>query len=352
MTSILQQWFAYPTLLWLLLLLLVLGMFAVRARRRRQRALMLLGARGLVETSLARRSWARRLRGSLLALGLLALLLGLAGPQWGRDWEQSTAKGRDLVVVLDLSRSMLAEKPSRLERAQRALLNLADTVQRRGGHRIALVGFAGRSKLLCPLTHDYDHFRETVRAFDQDHLDPELWPTEQTPSGTRMGLALMTAVEAHDPLSAGAQDILLVSDGDDPAGDGEWSLGVLDAIKRGICVHTAGVGNPTTISSIPFGEEALTFGGARVETKLEEGPLKEIARRTGGTYVSLQDAGYPLGVLFETRIMAGGDREFGDDALPQYYQRYALLLVPAFALLALSSAIGDGRRFRHGGEKP
>jgi hypothetical protein len=114
------------------------------------------------------------------------------------------------------------------------------------------------------------------------------------------------------------------------------------------------VGNPDSEATFPFGEDGkpLTFGGMEVTTRLEEGPLREITSRTKGTYVSLRDGMYPLGALFETQIVRGGDREFSEDALPQYQQRYVWFLVPAFVLLALSSAVGDGRRWTNGGVKP
>ena len=86
-------------------------------------------------------------------------------------------------LIFDCSRSMLAESPSRLERARAALLDLAEAVQRRGGHRVALVEFAGRARLACPLTHDYDHFRDTVRAIDPMAFDPELGPGPEEKSG-------------------------------------------------------------------------------------------------------------------------------------------------------------------------
>ena len=70
------------------------------------------------------------------------LVLGIAGPQWGRDWTQPVAPGRDLVVVLDLSRSMFAEQPSRLHRARAGLVKLAEALKERGGHRVALIVFA------------------------------------------------------------------------------------------------------------------------------------------------------------------------------------------------------------------
>src|SRR2546423_762369 len=100
------------------------------------------------------------------ALGLAVLAAGTAGPHWGLGPPPPTAPGRDVVVVLDLSRSMLAQDalPSRLGRAKDALRELADAVQARGGHRLGLVVFAGQAAVVCPLTHDYDHFRAKLAA--------------------------------------------------------------------------------------------------------------------------------------------------------------------------------------------
>src|SRR5262249_58131955 len=132
--------------------------------------------------------------------------------------------GRDLVVVLDLSRSMLARDvlPSRLERAGQALDDLSRAVERRGGHRLALVVFAARARIACPLTHDYDHFRQALAEQDAANPHPDIRPAgDDVQSGTRIGAALRLAVEAHDPhyRDHGTQDILLLSDGDDPAHD-------------------------------------------------------------------------------------------------------------------------------------
>src|SRR5262249_31981188 len=156
------HWFAQP---WLLLTLagfpLLIGLMLWSSARRR-RALLRLGPRIARLDSLPRpRGW-MRLRRLCLGSGLLLLGLGMAGPQWGRDWGQSAALGRDVMVVVDCSRSMLAETPTRLERARTALLDLVQAIQKRGGDRLGLVVFASRPKLHCPLTHDYDHFRSAL----------------------------------------------------------------------------------------------------------------------------------------------------------------------------------------------
>src|SRR5437870_3519390 len=110
-----HTWFARPEWLWLLLVLPLLGGLALLARQQRRKALALLGGGPAFSDGLTR----SRQRGPWLFLvlwiGLTFLIAGIAGPQWGRDWDQSISRGRDLVVVLDMSRSMLAEPKSRLE---------------------------------------------------------------------------------------------------------------------------------------------------------------------------------------------------------------------------------------------
>src|SRR5207245_5910345 len=100
--------------------------------------------------------------------------------QEGRDCQQSTAPRRDLVAVLDLSRSMLAEDllPNRFERGKQALEELSYAIQQRGGHRLALVAFAAQAKLVCPLTHDYDHFRAVLAGLDAANLPADLRPKD------------------------------------------------------------------------------------------------------------------------------------------------------------------------------
>jgi len=140
---------------------------------------------------------------------------------------------------------MLAQDvlPSRFERAKKALLELSEAFQARGGNRLALVGFAGRPKAYCPLTHDYDFFRTALAELDAASLPPELQPAAGQPgSGTRIGAALCAAVELQDSQATGYQDIILLSDGDDPARDDEWRSGVLAAKAKGIGVYTIEIG--------------------------------------------------------------------------------------------------------------
>jgi Ca-activated chloride channel family protein len=334
--------FAHPGLLWFLLALPLLGGLGFWSARRRRQQVGQLGDLTAIEMQMAsRRGW-RRLRGLLLLLGMLGLGLGMAGPQWGRDWDQSAAPGRDLVVVVDCSRSMLAETPSRLERARTALLDLADKMEKRGGHRLALILCAGKAKLACPLTHDYDHFRWQLKELTIIAQERDLEPGPGETSGTRLGQALALAIAADDARFPNTRDVLLLSDGDDPARDGEWKQGASAAAALGIRIHSIGVGDPHRDSIIRLDSGPLMYDDQPVYTRLEEAPLREIAAATGGTYTSARTRTLPLGDLYLDLIAEQPQREDSDDALPVYQQRYAWFLGPALAFLALFTFLGDG----------
>jgi Ca-activated chloride channel family protein len=334
--------FAHPWMLWFLLALPMLAALGMWSARRRRQAVARLGDAAAIETQIAsRRGW-RRLRGLCLLLGLLGVGVGMAGPQWGRDWDQSAAPGRDLVVVLDCSRSMLAEMPSRLQRARVALNDLADAVERRGGHRLALILCAGKAKLACPLTHDYDHFRSKLDGLEAVAQERDLEPGPGERSGTRLGQALAMAAADDDPRFQNARDILLLSDGDDPARDGEWKQGARMAAALGMRIHTVGLGDPHTASVIRLDGGVLTHDGQPVHTRLEETPLREIAEMTGGVYTSARTRTLPLGSLYLDAIRGQAQREDSDDVLPVYQQRYAWFFAPALGFLALFTFLGDG----------
>src|SRR5436305_7298870 len=143
--------FAHPNLLWALAVLFPVSVLAWWARRRARQRLAKFGRpEALAALVPERRLFRRFMAGVAGSLGLTLLGLGMAGPRWGSAEERATATGRDLVAVLALSPSMLAEDalPSRAERARRALLELADAAGRRGGNRLGLVVCAGRAKVV------------------------------------------------------------------------------------------------------------------------------------------------------------------------------------------------------------
>src|SRR5262249_15465342 len=161
-------------------------------------------------------------------------------------WSQSGTTGRDVVLLLDVSRSMFARDvlPNRLGRAKEAAVDLvANSIRKHGGHRIALVLFAARAKVICPLAHDYDHVVEALEAGSPHQPPQDLLPERAGESGTRIGAGLLAALEAHDARFSGHQDIVLLSDGDDPGLDSasERRAGIQRVREAHISVHTIGL---------------------------------------------------------------------------------------------------------------
>lgn len=382
--------FARPELLWLVLLLPIFGLLERWAIRRRRAAGARLGRPSTIAGQLVSqggRGWWLRLAYSL---GWMLLVLGVAGPRWGKSDERGVAVGRDVVVVIDLSRTMQADdmnvpqrgwrvpseaeqvaaekelaaakaaKPAdvadavkaaarlrfaeehalgiRAERrnaarwraAREAALELVDGMAHRGGHRVAVIIFSTRAKVLCPLTTDYDHARAMLTEIDGSYPPPEIRGAAGTTtiSGTRIGAALIEATKTHDPTQRGYQDIILLSDGDDPGGDREWASGSDAAREARIPVHTVGLGDQNAGTFLTFQEEPF-------ETRLQEAPLKQIANETKGQYIAARKDVPNLAEFFRSQIEPLPNRELSDESLPLPKERYVWFLAPALSLFML-----------------
>lgn len=273
--------FADPLMLWFIWLLpgVVLLMWWARsaaARRLRrfadaERFPQLLGGRG---PSSGRRRAAIR----ILALG--AVIAALARPQWGASEVEVEQSGIELVVALDISRSMLATdiKPSRLVRAKAELGALLESLS---GDRVGLVYFAGAAFPQCPLTVDY----AAVRLF-LSQADPSMIGDQ----GTDLAAALDNCMELFGDEDGSSQRvILLVTDGED---FGEGVDEIVDSFRaKGVQVYAVGMGTPEG-SPIPnFDDQGIQQGfvrdreGSVVISRLDETPLLSLSRSTGGIYV-------------------------------------------------------------------
>src|SRR5207237_2325647 len=174
----------------------------------------------------------RKIRLALIVLAVACVLLALARPQWGFDWEEAKQRGLDIVVAIDTSRSMLAEdvRPNRLARAKLAALDLMKLAS---SYRLALVPFAGAAFLQCPLTLDEQAFRQCVEA-----LAVGIIPV----GGTALTEAIETALAAYKEDGDNYKILVLFTDGED------HDSGALEAAKKaakaGLKVFTVGVGTP------------------------------------------------------------------------------------------------------------
>jgi Ca-activated chloride channel family protein len=339
MSGLIPSWLAHPWWLLLLAALPLLGIVRAVAHRRRRRALVQMGVVPPRERWFSLRVGVRVLRGMGRGMLFTLLVFGIAGPEWGREWGQTGTSGRDVIVVLDLSRSMFARdvQPNRLGRAREAVLDLVqNSLEKKGGYRLGLVVYAAKAKVLCPLTHDTAHFREMLSRLDLQKPPTDLLPSQDGESGTRIGEGLIEAVRLFDERATGAQDILLFSDGDDPAPDSatDRAHGVRAAVDARIPIHTVGLGDPEHDTPVPFDYDTLAV------TRLQEGPMREMARSTGGIYVPVHPGRTAsISELLEDQ-MTRSVRQRSDDSVPIYKQRYGWFFALALLLLTLDLLLG------------
>lgn len=298
--------------------------------------------------------WPRvALKAGLRTVALLGIGVALLGPYWGeRILPPEPVLGRDLFVVLDVSRSMLCEDvyPNRLERARQDLLALADDLERRGGWRIGLIAFADRAALLCPLTTDFPHFREALKEADLEalRLRPDVLASDR---GTNLTAALQRVLRAlpksHEP-GASSWDVLLVCDGGDTLDEAaHWTAEEL--ARRGVRCLTVGVGDPNRSSPIPVrGKDGalawLSHEGEVVRVQLEAEPLREIARATSGAYIAAETEPMPTRAvvdLLETQPLRPKDAS-QSSRLPIH--RYWWFVVPALLALLVEARLPVFRR--------
>ncbi len=273
-------------LLWLLPVLVTLLFYA--QRRKRQAAARLfeanMRARLMPDLRGPRRWW----KGLALLLGLAAAILALARPRFGTRFEEVVARGLDLSIVLDVSRSMLAEDiaPNRLERAK---FDIQDVLEQLRGDRAGLIVFAGRPVVKVPLTTDHGFFRQALEEVD----------TQSAPrGGSLIGDALRKSLETMKPAHDRDQVVLLITDGED---QDSYPLEAAEAAaERGVKVIAVGLGDPREGARIPLQEKGSAKGyvehaGQQVWSKLDEELLRSIALKTGGTYIPAATRAYDLG---------------------------------------------------------
>ncbi|MBW1766629.1 MAG: VWA domain-containing protein, partial [Deltaproteobacteria bacterium] len=147
----------------------------------------------------------RFLKGVLLLVILGLMIFALAGPRWGSHLQEVSRKGVDIMILVDVSRSMLVQdiKPNRLERAKQDILGFLDVIQ---GDRVGLVAFSGTAFIQCPLTLDYAALQMFMGA-----LQPDLVPVR----GTDLGAAIELGISCFDFDSKTDKVMLLMTDGED-----------------------------------------------------------------------------------------------------------------------------------------
>ena len=268
--------FAYPWMLWALLLVPLLGLWHWRRRRHMVTELTFSSLQPFDHTPRVLRE---KLRDVPIALRLAALalfIIALARPQAVSSRENVSTEGIDIVLVLDISGSMLAEdfSPNRLVAAKQVADEFVDG---RVNDRIGLVIFSAESFTQCPLTTDYPVLKSLLKEVKNGMIA----------DGTAIGLALANGVNRLKDSKAKSKVMILLTDGVNNRGEIDPITAAKIAATYAIRVYTVGVGAQ---GEAPYPVET-PFGIQRrlIPVDLDEKTLTAVADMTGGKYYRATD---------------------------------------------------------------
>jgi len=275
---------------------------------------------------------ARKRRTAVLAVAVCLLIIAMARPQYGVKPVLVKRAGIDVMILLDVSKSMAATdvKPSRIERARAEVDE--KLIQALEGNRIGLIAFAGASFIECPLTLDASAVRMILASVDAGSIPAP---------GTNIGAAIEAAVKAFEKSRAKTKAAIVITDGENLEGDVDAA--VEKAVDAGLVIFTVGIGSEAGAPVPELDDSGAVVGyktdekGATVITRLDAGSLRRIAETGGGEfYVSrgrsldLSDLVGRLKKMEKTDITS---REF-----TEYEDRYQPLVLAALLLLAAEFA--------------
>lgn len=319
--------FQHPEYLYALALLPVMGGLYYYVLYWKKKTAARIGDPRLV-AELIRNYSARRFafKFALMLLAFTAGVVALANPRGRAGEEKITRNGIDVMIALDVSKSMLAQdiKPTRLDRARQLLGRLID---RLSNDRIGLVVFAGKAYLQMPLTGDHGAAKMYLSA-----ASPDAVPTQ----GTVLSEALKMCYAGFNTQEKKYKSIVLISDGEDhDEGAVKLASQLADA---GIVINTVGIGSPegAVITDPATNEPKKDEQGNTVVTKLNEKELQELAAKTNGIY-QLYTNTEEVSSRLEAQLDSMDQRPVTEDALVNYrYYFQWLLLLAVLALVAES----------------
>ena len=271
-----------------------------------------------------------------IALSILLFGLVMLRPQWGERAREVRNEGTDLLIALDVSRSMTARdvSPSRLDRAKDAIRLLAGSLR---GDRIGLILFAGDAFLQCPLTTDMGAFAMFLDSAGPDSVRLQ---------GTDIGKAMRAAERMFNKKRMTSKLFVLITDGEDHEGGVSGALS--DLKDMGVRVYTVGVGKYAGGEIPEGGGDSAEAGvlrdesGTIVRTKKNAGLLERIARETDGEYLDITDSLSDAYAILRA-ISQESKTDFGARIIKEKRERYQIFALLLLLLLSIEIMLPERR---------
>ncbi len=337
--------FYEPIYLLGLLLIPALGIFYWWAIARKKKVLARFGDIPLIMRAASGISFSRQVSKAVMLLAaVLFLSLALAKPQLGTHMEMMKREGIDIMIAVDVSKSMeaLDVRPgpiSRLTKAKQEIGSLIDP-ERLLGDRVGLVAFAGEAFIQCPLTLDYGAAKMFL-----DAIDPELIPVP----GTAIGYAINKAVSGFEREERKHKVLILMTDGEDHGTD---PIAAAEAARReGVKIYTIGIGNPEGEPIPIYNQRRERVGfkkdddGEVIVSKLDETTLQQVALTTGGKYYRATPSELELDKIYD-QIAKMEKKELEGKLLMQYDDRFQWPLALALLFIVWEVFVPERMRTR------
>ena len=326
--------FQHSEFFWFLLTIVILvGLFFLAVKDRKKK-LKIIGDENLVHLQLRNFNVkAQQFKLILLLVALFAGVIGLANLQANSKTQNVERKGIDVMIALDVSKSMLArdESPNRLEKAKQFVSKLIDKI---GNNRVGLIVFAGRAYVSVPLTVDFSALKMNLST-----ITPSSIPTQ----GTVLGEAIKMARESFNSNDTKYKSIVLISDGEDH--DESANNEVKKAVEEGIMINTVGIGS---VNGSPIWDEVLQENkkdaeGNVIISKLNETELQTIASNGEGIYAQLSNA-ENIAKTMAVQINATEKKSFGDVVFADYTSYFQYFLLISLLLITIEFFISERKK--------
>ena len=326
--------FAHIELLNFLYLIPILVILFVIALRWRKKAIEAFAELELIkQLSPEMSKYKHSMKFIVMILAISCLILGLANPQIGTKMEEVKREGVDIIIALDVSKSMLAEdiKPNRLESATRSISKLIGKLH---NDKIGLIVFAGDAFVQLPLTADYNAAKLFLRT-----INTNIVPIQ----GTAIGKAILLSMKSFDAEDDKHKALIIITDGENHEDDAVQIA--TEAKEKGIVIHTIGMGSPEGVP-IPLysGRRQKGFhkdrDGNTILTKLDERMLQEISSITNGKYIRATNRQVELAVVLD-EIATMEKKEFEAKIFTDYEDRFQYFIALALLFLMIDMFVSE-----------
>ena len=275
----------------------------------------------------------------LILLGIIFSSIVLLGPMWGDRMKKTDYEGTDVLIALDVSRSMLAKDVSttRLERAKSAIRLIAGSLN---GDRIGLIIFAGDAFIQCPLTNDMGAFTMFLESVSPDSINVQ---------GTDIGRMLAEAEKVYKKKNLISKMLIVITDGEDHENRVDAEVEKFKEI--GVAVYTLGIGRSGDLIPLEKKDDTENFyrdrEGSLIKTGQNEDLLKELADKTGGFYTDITNSFSGINKIIN--IIEDKDKVYyGSKMVKEKIDRTYIFLIILIIILSAEMFIGERRITRRG----